>query len=262
MTTPDAGHGAPVSGPPAPTAAGHITAAMIGQTFPHWRIFHDDGTWWATRGGLEEQDGPRSLIRRVHASADLTVLAGKLCAQDWLDHLDDGALAAVYHGVRPSPGHYLAICPGLDRQGNGRWRNGQAASLQARQLQAAYPGWTIRPVRRRGGTGLEAVRDQPGLVLPDRHHGRSPRRPRRDDAVTALCRVGHHYRPFCSRSTGQGLRDLSVHESALIRKFTHREPGICRPGRRGICQERHHPSHPTSAARAACILPICRGSSS
>jgi hypothetical protein len=68
-----------------------------------WQIFHDDGIWWATRGGLEERDGPRSLIRRVHASADLTVLADKLCAQDWLDQLDDDALAAVYHGSPPEP---------------------------------------------------------------------------------------------------------------------------------------------------------------
>jgi hypothetical protein len=35
--------------------------------------------------------------------------------------------------------------------------------LQAGQFQAANPEWTIRPVRRRDGPGLEAVRDQPGL---------------------------------------------------------------------------------------------------
>lgn len=89
-------------------------------------------------------------------------------------------------------------------------------------------------------------------IPPRRPHGGAPSGSTLG-SVKCNCRVGHHYRPFCSRSTGQGLRDLSVHESALIRKFTHREPGICRPGRRGICQERHHPSHPTSAARAACI---------
>jgi hypothetical protein len=103
MSTRDAGHGAP-SGPPASAAPGLVTAAMLRQTFPHWQIFCDDGTWWATRSGLEEWDGPRSLIRRVHASADLTVLADKLCAQDWLDHLDEAALAAVYHGKPPEPG--------------------------------------------------------------------------------------------------------------------------------------------------------------
>jgi hypothetical protein len=50
--------------------------------------------------------------------------------------------------------------PGLERRQAAEWA---AAMLQAGQLQAAYPGWTIRPVRRRDGTGLEAVRDQPGL---------------------------------------------------------------------------------------------------
>ena len=57
MTIPGAAHGAS-SEPPAMTAPGQITAAMIRQTFPHWRIFCEDGTWWATRGGLEEQAGP------------------------------------------------------------------------------------------------------------------------------------------------------------------------------------------------------------
>jgi len=108
MTMPDASHDAPRD-PAVPAraigaAVGQITTAMIRQTFPHWRIFWQDGTWWAIRGGLEEQDGPRSLIRRVHASADLSVLADKLCAQDWLDNLDDDALAAVYRGNPTEPG--------------------------------------------------------------------------------------------------------------------------------------------------------------
>ena len=50
--------------------------------------------------------------------------------------------------------------PGPERRQAAEWA---AAILQAGRLQAAYPGWTIRPVRRRDGTGLEAFRDQPGL---------------------------------------------------------------------------------------------------
>jgi hypothetical protein len=33
---------------------------------------------------------------------------------------------------------------------------------QAEQLQADYPGWHVRPVQRRGGAGVEALRDGPG----------------------------------------------------------------------------------------------------
>ena len=37
------------------------------------------------------------------------------------------------------------------------------AARQAEQIQAAYPGWTVRPVRRRDGAGVEAHREADGL---------------------------------------------------------------------------------------------------
>jgi hypothetical protein len=54
----------------------------------------------------------------------------------------------------------MTSMPGLERRQAAEWA---AAILQAGQLQAAYPGWTIRPVHRRDGPGLEAIRDQAGL---------------------------------------------------------------------------------------------------
>jgi hypothetical protein len=69
---------------------------MLRQPFPQWRVFEHDSTWWATRGGIQHWDGPRSLIHRVLSSADLTVLAGKLCAHEWLEGMNDDELAAVY----------------------------------------------------------------------------------------------------------------------------------------------------------------------
>jgi len=62
------------------------------------QAFEQDGTWWATRGGLQVWDGPRSLLLRVITASDLTALADRLCVQEWLDNLDDEALAAVYRG--------------------------------------------------------------------------------------------------------------------------------------------------------------------
>lgn len=37
------------------------------------------------------------------------------------------------------------------------------AALRAEQLQADHPGWRVRPVRLRDGTGVEAIRDEGGL---------------------------------------------------------------------------------------------------
>ena len=37
------------------------------------------------------------------------------------------------------------------------------AAQQSGQIQAAYPEWTVRPVRRRDGTGVEAFREADGL---------------------------------------------------------------------------------------------------
>ena len=85
---------------PATVGHGQITTATLRHAFPQWQAFEHDGTWWAARGGTQEWAGPRSLLRRVLASADLTVLAEKLCVQDWLDNLDDDALTAVYQANR------------------------------------------------------------------------------------------------------------------------------------------------------------------
>ncbi len=79
-------------------AYGEITVEMLRQTFPQWRIFPSDGTWWAIRGGVQTWDGPRSLLLRSLTASDLMTLADRLCAQEWLDGLDDDALEAVYRG--------------------------------------------------------------------------------------------------------------------------------------------------------------------
>ena len=78
---------------------GEITAEGLRETFPRWRIFSTAGVWWAMRGGLQERYGPRSLLLRAISANDLTVLAERLCLQEWLDGLDDEALAAVYRGT-------------------------------------------------------------------------------------------------------------------------------------------------------------------
>jgi hypothetical protein len=41
---------------------GEVTAEMLRQTFPEWRIFRSGDTWWAIRGGIQTWDGPRSLL--------------------------------------------------------------------------------------------------------------------------------------------------------------------------------------------------------
>ena len=79
-------------------SVGEITVEMIRRTFHQWRVFEQDSTWWATRGGLQVWDGPQALLLRVITAPDLTALADRLCAQEWLDGLDDEALEAVYHG--------------------------------------------------------------------------------------------------------------------------------------------------------------------
>jgi hypothetical protein len=37
------------------------------------------------------------------------------------------------------------------------------AAMCAEQLEADHPGWRVRPVRRRSGTGVEATRDEGGF---------------------------------------------------------------------------------------------------
>jgi hypothetical protein len=37
------------------------------------------------------------------------------------------------------------------------------AAMCAEQPEADHPGWRVRPVRRRDGTGVEAIRDEGGL---------------------------------------------------------------------------------------------------
>ena len=80
------------------SSLGEITVEMLRQTFREWRIFQSGGSWWAIRGGLQTWDGPRSLLLRSLSAPDLVALADRLCAQAWLDGLDDEELAEVYRG--------------------------------------------------------------------------------------------------------------------------------------------------------------------
>jgi hypothetical protein len=79
-------------------AAGDITVHALRESFPQWRIFWQDGQWWALRGGPVRLDGPESLLLRCITAAGLTGLAEKLCLQERLDRLDPLELAAVYDG--------------------------------------------------------------------------------------------------------------------------------------------------------------------
>jgi hypothetical protein len=78
---------------------GDITSEMLRRTFPQWRVFEQGGAWWATRSGVQEWAGPRSLIQRVLVAADLAALAEKLCLQEYLDGLGPEELAAVYRDM-------------------------------------------------------------------------------------------------------------------------------------------------------------------
>ena len=78
---------------------GEITAEALRQTFPNWRIFPGDGVWWAVRGGWQAWEGPKSLLLCALTAPDLTMLAERLCLQEWLESLDEEALAAVYQGA-------------------------------------------------------------------------------------------------------------------------------------------------------------------
>ena len=78
---------------------GTIEVGMLRETFPEWCIFSTNGAWWATRDGLQVWTGPRSLLLRVISATDLTALAERLCLQEWLDGLDEEALAAMYRGA-------------------------------------------------------------------------------------------------------------------------------------------------------------------
>jgi|SRR5271165_1099453 len=77
---------------------GEITVGMLRATFPEWRVFKHVGAWWAVRPGVEKWDGPESLLRRTITAPDLMTLADRLCAQEWLDGLDDDELERVYRG--------------------------------------------------------------------------------------------------------------------------------------------------------------------
>lgn len=79
---------------------GEITPARLREEFPQWRIFPADGRWWAVRGGKQEHTGPASLLLCAVTAPDIAALAGRLCAQEWLDSLDAAALEAVYRGTR------------------------------------------------------------------------------------------------------------------------------------------------------------------
>lgn len=75
---------------------GKITAPMLMETFPRWRVFESGGIWWALRSGSQATGGPESLLRLVIGAPDLIGLADKLCLQEHLDALATDELAAVW----------------------------------------------------------------------------------------------------------------------------------------------------------------------
>ena len=148
------------------TSLGEITVEMLRQTFPEWRIFHSGGTWWAIRGGLQTWDGPRSLLLRSLSAPDLVALGDRLCAQAWLQGLDDEELAEVYRGDPVGLRH--------DRVGRGRGGGRQAAGRVFRLASAG--GTSPRRAGSRSGTQRLRTRSLHG----HRHGSRGPDRARRD----------------------------------------------------------------------------------
>ncbi len=73
-----------------------LDAEAVREAFPEWRIFETRGVWWAIRGGLQEWNGPASLLARVLSAGALDGLAEKLSLQEYLDHLTPAELAKVY----------------------------------------------------------------------------------------------------------------------------------------------------------------------
>jgi hypothetical protein len=80
---------------PAEVAA-EVTAAMLRETFDHWRIFEKDSRWWAMRAGAITGAGPRSLIRSLVCAMTLRGLGEELCLQEWLRRMSAAELEAVW----------------------------------------------------------------------------------------------------------------------------------------------------------------------
>ena len=76
--------------------SGEVTAAMLRETFDHWRVFEKDGRWWAMRAGAVAGEGPRSLIRPVVCAMTLRGLAEQLSLQEWLRRMSAAELEAVW----------------------------------------------------------------------------------------------------------------------------------------------------------------------
>jgi hypothetical protein len=81
----------------APVYPGKVTAAMLADTFPDWRVFRAGRRWHAMRDGTWHNDGtPRSLLRHALSAPDLDGLAEQLCLQAWLDDMGEQKRAAVW----------------------------------------------------------------------------------------------------------------------------------------------------------------------
>lgn len=73
-----------------------VDAATVREAFPEWRIAEGPECWFAIRGGLFFEYGPRSLIRSYLSAPDLPQLMLKLGLQRYLDHLTADELAEVW----------------------------------------------------------------------------------------------------------------------------------------------------------------------
>jgi hypothetical protein len=78
-------------------AFGEVTVDMVRATFDHWRVFDENGRWWALRAGMAGGSGPASLIRPVVCAMTLQGLAEQLSLQEWLRRMTAEELAAVWH---------------------------------------------------------------------------------------------------------------------------------------------------------------------
>jgi hypothetical protein len=76
-----------------------VDAAMVREAFPEWRIAEGAEGWFAVRGGLFFEFGPRSLIRSYLTAPDLPQLIERLGIQQYLDDLTPEQLAEVWKRV-------------------------------------------------------------------------------------------------------------------------------------------------------------------
>jgi len=74
--------------------------------FSEWTIGYAGGVWLAVRSGVQEHDGPGSLIMRGLTAASLPELAALLAGQAHLDRCSDAELEEIWRDSQAD----LSVC--------------------------------------------------------------------------------------------------------------------------------------------------------